>query len=73
MTEMLRHLHETGRAAGFKVLGADANVAGLSLPASIREAIGRRVSRLSHACNTLLMVASVAGWNFRLLLAEVVT
>jgi tetratricopeptide (TPR) repeat protein len=73
MTEMLRHLRETGTVASVKVLGADANLVGLSLPASIREAIDRRVSRLSHACNTLLMVASVAGRDFRLLLAEVVT
>jgi hypothetical protein len=73
MTEMLRHLRETGTAASVKVLGSEANPAGLSLPASIREAIDRRVSRLSQACNTLLMVASVAGRDFRLPLAEVVT
>jgi predicted ATPase len=73
MTEMLRHLRETGKVTSVKVLGADASLVGLSPPASIREAIDRRVSRLSQACNALLMVASVAGRDFRLLLAEVVT
>jgi tetratricopeptide (TPR) repeat protein len=73
MTEMLRHLRETGTAAGVKASDIDPNVVGLSLPASIREAMDRRVSRLSQACNSLLTVASVAGRDFRLSLAEAVT
>ncbi len=73
MTEMLRHLSETGATTQLKALGANANLADLGLPASIREAIGRRLSRLSQACNTLLMVASVAGRDFSLPIAEEVT
>lgn len=73
MTEMLRHLRETGTLANVRLLGADANLICPSLPASIREVIDRRVSRLSQACNNLLMVASIAGRDFRLQHAEEVT
>ena len=61
MTEMLRHLKETGTARSATV------------PVTIREVIDRRLSRLSQPCNTLLIVASVAGSGFRLSLAEAVT
>jgi tetratricopeptide (TPR) repeat protein len=66
MTEMLRHLSETGASTEIKALGTHPNLAALGLPESIRDAVGRRISRLSQACNTLLTVASVAGRDFSL-------
>jgi tetratricopeptide (TPR) repeat protein len=73
MTEMLRHLSDTGAKTRIRALGVNANLADPGLPESIREAIGRRFSRLSQACNTLLTVASVAGRDFSLPIAEEVT
>jgi len=70
MTEMLRHLSETGTAASLGEFGNAANLTLPALPESIREAIDSRVSRLSHACKTLLTVASVAGRDFSLPIAE---
>jgi len=45
---------------------ADAGVAPIAvrIPDGVREAIGRRLSRLSERCNDLLIVASVLGRNF---------
>ena len=70
MTEILRHLSETGAATQIGALGANPNLADPGLPESIRDAVGRRISRLSQACNTVLTVASVAGRDFSLLSVE---
>jgi tetratricopeptide (TPR) repeat protein len=66
MTEMLRHLSEADAAARIKAFGVSLNLPDLGLPESIRDAMGRRISRLNPACNTLLTVASVAGRDFSL-------
>jgi DNA-binding CsgD family transcriptional regulator len=42
------------------------------VPESVREVVGRRLSRLSDACNRALSVAAVVGRDFRLPLLEAV-
>jgi class 3 adenylate cyclase len=64
--EVVRHLVETGRLAptadgGWEVVGIGDVI---DVPEGIREVIGRRVSKLSEACNELLAVASVIGRRF---------
>jgi tetratricopeptide (TPR) repeat protein len=73
MTEMLRHLSETGAMSHLDVLAKNGDFADLGVPESIQEVIGRRISRLSETCKTLLTVASVAGRDFSLAIAEEVT
>lgn len=56
--QICRHLAETGGAGG--------------IPQGVRDAIGRRLSRLPQSCNDLLAVAAVVGREFELdLLARV--
>ena len=43
---------------------------GIRIPEGVHEAIGRRLSRLSDACNQVLSVASVIGREFELRLLE---
>jgi predicted ATPase len=73
MTEILRHLSETGVMSQLEVLATNGDLTDPGVPESIQEVIGRRISRLSEACKTLLMVASVAGRDFSLSIAEEVT
>src|SRR5262249_27964735 len=61
-TEMLRHLKET--QAIDKVGGRAADVVDLALSEGIKEVIGRRLSRLSEACNRMLAVAAIVGREF---------
>ena len=56
LEEVVRHLREAGDAAG--------------IPESVREVLGRRLSRLSDAANRTLAVAAVAGRDFELALLE---
>src|SRR5262245_60678836 len=56
VTEMARHLNETGSGSG--------------LPEGIRDVILRRVSRLSEACVRALTLAAVVGREFDLDLLE---
>jgi class 3 adenylate cyclase len=42
----------------------------VSIPQGVREVIGRRLNRLSEACNQLLTLASVVGRQFELRLLE---
>jgi DNA-binding SARP family transcriptional activator len=59
LIEVLRHLQETGGSW-------DAT----TLPQGVREAVGRRLARLSAAANQALLVAAVIGSRFDLELAE---
>jgi DNA-binding winged helix-turn-helix (wHTH) protein/tetratricopeptide (TPR) repeat protein len=73
VTEILRHLTETGAIArhddGRWTLPTDLQVRGL--PVSVREVVGRRVERLGPDARTALETASVIGRDFELdLLAE---
>jgi DNA-binding winged helix-turn-helix (wHTH) protein/tetratricopeptide (TPR) repeat protein len=58
-TEMLLHLKETGATARVTGSATDLEFAGFS--EGIKEVIGRRLSRLSDACNRVLGVAAVIG------------
>ena len=66
--EVLRHLTETG--AVYQSEGrwtSDLGTIGqLGLPESVREVIGRRLSRLSDAANGVLRVSAVMGPTFTL-------
>lgn len=70
VTEMLRHLKETQTID--KVSGRTTDVADLGLSEGIREVIGRRLSRLSNACNRMLSVAAIIGREFDTTLLEAV-
>ena len=64
-TEILRHLKETGtiaQLAGPEGRGMD--ISRLGLPEGVKEVVGRRLSRLSEACNRVLSVAAVMGREF---------
>src|SRR5262249_51147595 len=39
-------------------------IAGLGIPAGIKEAIGRRLNRLADETNRILHLAAVIGWQF---------
>jgi tetratricopeptide (TPR) repeat protein len=69
--EMLRHLEEAGRLG--LAIETPSTVAELGLPESIRELIGRRLSRLSEASHHLLALASVLGREFDLSVVEILT
>jgi class 3 adenylate cyclase/tetratricopeptide (TPR) repeat protein len=72
--EVLRHLVESGvlrrEEGGWK---ADRPIADLGIPESIREVVGRRLSRLSETANEALAVASVVGRDFEVGLVETVS
>lgn len=64
-TEMLRHLKETdavSRLAGPEGRGME--LSRLGLPEGVKEVVGRRLSRLSEACNRVLSVAAAMGREF---------
>ena len=63
--EVLRHLSETG-ALALLTSGARASDDPGGLPEGVREVIGRRLSRLSDACNRVLGLAAVVGREFSL-------
>ena len=69
-TEMLRNLAETG--ALDRVGGRITEIANLGLSEGIKEVIGRRLSRLSEACNRVLGVAAIIGREFDATLLEAV-
>lgn len=57
--EMTRLLADEGR-----LVGGDAEQLSLTLPQSVRDAVGRRLTTLSTGCNDLLRIASVLGREF---------
>jgi tetratricopeptide (TPR) repeat protein len=63
--EVLRHLEETGALS--RILSDPRPTADLGgLPEGVREAIGRRLTRLSDGCNRALGLAAVVGREFTL-------
>jgi len=69
--EVLRHLAETG--AIYQRDGrwvTDLTIAQMGIPEGVKEVIGRRLSRLSEDCNSVLTVASVIGREFDLAAVE---
>jgi predicted ATPase len=71
--EVLRHLVETGalRREGDHWI-SDQEIAKLGVPESVRDVVGRRLSRLSETANRVLGVASVIGRDFDVALIEAV-
>ncbi len=66
VTEILRHLVETGTIAASELRST-------GLPVSVREVVGRRVQRLGEDAERVLSIAAVIGRDFDLpLLARVV-
>ena len=67
MSEVLRHLRETG---ALERVGTAAGVRAQSelggLPEGVREAISRRLARLSEDCNRVLGLAAIVGREFDL-------
>jgi class 3 adenylate cyclase len=64
--EIVRHLVETGglyRRGDQWAIGAE-RIEDLGIPEGIKEVIGRRLSRLSEACNTALSHGAVIGREF---------
>jgi predicted ATPase len=69
--EMLRHLTETGAFAKLhSASGGGKSATDLGLPEGVKEVIGRRLSRLSEACNRTLSLAAVIGREFAIEVLE---
>ncbi len=65
VTEMLRHLKETGAFSRIAEHdGRGIELSRLGLPEGVKEVVGRRLSRLSEACNRALSVAAAMGREF---------
>ena len=70
-TEMLRHLKETGAIARLGAsLGSAVEFIDVGLSEGITEVVGRRLSRLSDACNRVLSIAAVIGREFDIAVLE---
>ncbi len=63
-TEMLRHLKESGAIGQLAPEGRGMEISRLGLPEGVKEVVGRRLSRLSEACNRVLSVAAAMGREF---------
>jgi predicted ATPase/class 3 adenylate cyclase len=75
LEEVLRHLLDTGGAfweSGRWTMDL-ASVESLAIPEGIRELIGQRLSRLSDACNDMLIRAAVVGAQFEFAVLERLT
>jgi tetratricopeptide (TPR) repeat protein len=64
--EVLRHLGETGALTHFESGKSSGRRTEFGLPEGVREVIGRRLARLSEACNRVLGLAAVVGREFDL-------
>ncbi|MEQ8486543.1 MAG: AAA family ATPase [Pseudomonadales bacterium] len=62
-------VHEVARVVADELRHRRGDVIAVDVPDGVREAIGRRLDRLSRPCNELLSVASVIGREFDLPLA----
>ncbi|MCA1690969.1 MAG: hypothetical protein LC733_01765, partial [Actinobacteria bacterium] len=71
VTEILRHLAESGPVDGGRLCLSDLDKVGI--PESVRAVIGRRLQRLSPDVNRVLPVAAVIGMEFDLGLASAAT
>ena len=69
VAETLRHLAETGVLAQMSQRSS-AHIGELGLPEGVKEVIGRRLSRLTPECNTVLALASVVGREFDVAVIE---
>ncbi len=70
VTEMLRHLAETGALTPLEAPEATLSLSDVGLPRGIRELIGRRLRRLSATAHRVLTLAAVIGREFRLSVIE---
>jgi AAA ATPase domain len=64
VTELLRHLSETGAISKDGVWSAAGGIDSLALPDSVREVVGARIARLDPACGKVLGMASIIGRDF---------
>src|SRR5262249_35927560 len=65
--EILRDLMDSGAALGSgEQRGGPGDIQSLGIPEGVKEAIGRRLSRLSDMTNKVLSIASVIGLEFEL-------
>jgi class 3 adenylate cyclase/tetratricopeptide (TPR) repeat protein len=65
--EILRDLIDSGAAlGGGEQRGIPGDIQSFGIPDGVKEAIGRRLSRLSDAANKVLSIASVIGLEFEL-------
>ena len=64
ISEILRHLSETGALDTVDSGWLASAAPELRIPEGVKEVIGRRLSRLSESCNRVLTLASVAGREF---------
>ncbi|HVE63253.1 MAG TPA: AAA family ATPase [Mycobacteriales bacterium] len=73
--ETLRHLFETGALhwSNGRWSGDEASIVAAGIPEGVREAIGRRLSRLGDDCQQTLVRAAVLGREFDLDLLELMT
>jgi tetratricopeptide (TPR) repeat protein len=69
VAETLRHLVETGALAQMR-RRSNAHIGELGLPEGVKEVIGRRLSRLTLECNSVLALASVVGREFDVAVLE---
>jgi tetratricopeptide (TPR) repeat protein/predicted Ser/Thr protein kinase/DNA polymerase III delta prime subunit len=69
VAETLRHLAETGVLAQLRQRPS-AHIGELGLPEGVKEVIGRRLSRLTLECNSVLALASVVGREFDVAVLE---
>jgi tetratricopeptide (TPR) repeat protein len=69
ITEIVKLLVAEGRLKAAEEI----SVKGLRIPQSVREVIGRRLDRLSQACNGVLSTASVIGRDFTVEILEQVS
>lgn len=74
LREILRHLHETGAVDHVNGRWVPTRrIDQLGIPEGVKDAIGRRLTRLSDSANTALRVGSVIGRELRLDVLEAVT
>ncbi len=59
-------VREVGKVLAEERASSSGDVIAVDVPDGVREAIGRRLNRLSDDCNGLLSIASVFGRDFRL-------
>lgn len=64
VTELVRHLAETGAIAKDGSVTAIGGIESLALPDSVREVVGARIARLGAECGRMLGMASVIGRDF---------
>lgn len=63
--ELVQHLEESGAMQSAEP-ETRSPIAGLGIPEGVKEVLGRRLSRLSEECNSVLAAAAVVGREFDL-------